>query len=235
MHRFSLLSGWRPVALAMAATTLLAPLAVPAAANSPKAPEFGPVIEEFADYEGQKRCKPKPKPGTQALADLLTATYPDTTWIGISRACDIGGTSEHKEGRALDWARDATNPAQRNTVSEFLDWLFATDNHGNENAMFRRLGIMYLIWNRRIWSTWDGDWDVYCVQKKRKCKDPDSKAALHPHTDHVHISLGWDGARMETSYWNPTLSMEDGQPPPGPEESPPPAEEEEPTSPDRIG
>ena len=225
----------RFAALGVAAATLLAPFAHPAAANAPKAPKFGPVIEDYAGYEGQKKCKPRPKPGTQALADLLMATYPDTTWIGISRGCDIGGTSEHKEGRALDWARDIGDGAQRRSVREFFEWLFATDEHGNANAMYRRLGIMYVIWNKRIWSSWDEEWDVYCVQKKRKCLDPDSKYELNPHTDHVHISLSWDGARMETTYWNPKLSGAEDQPPP--EEVPPLTEEEAPeeTSPDRIG
>lgn len=207
--------------MAVVAGALLAPIAQRAAADMPQAPEFGPVIEDYADYQGQKRCKPKPKPGTLAFSELLRTTYPDTTWIGISRACNIGGTSEHKEGRALDWSRDASDPAQRRSVSELLDWLFATDAYGNENAMVRRLGIMYIVWNRRIWSTWDQGWDVYCVQKKRKCKDPDSKSVVHPHTDHVHISLGWQGARMQTSYWDPDLSF-DGPPLPGVNPSPTP-------------
>jgi len=217
--------------MVVASSALLAPVATVALANTPAAPKFGPVIEDYSSYEGQKRCKPRPKPGTQGLADLLQVTYPDTTWIGISRACNIGGTSEHKEGRALDWSRDATDPAQRSSVSEMLDWLFATDEYGNENAMFRRLGVMYIIWNRRIWSTWDQGWDIYCIQKKKKCKDPDSKAALHPHTDHVHISLGWEGARKETTFWNPKKSFE-GDPPV--EETPPAEEETPPPSPDRA-
>ena len=225
----------RGLAMVVVAGALLTPLAHRAAADSPASPAFGPVIEDYADYEGQKKCKPKPKPGTLALAQLLQTTYPDTTWIGISRACNVGGSSEHKEGRALDWSRNANDPAERRTVKEFLDWLFATDEHGNEHAMFRRLGVMYVIWNRRIWSTWDQGWDVYCVQKKRKCLDPDSKSEVHPHTDHVHISLSWDAARMETSYWNPKRSYE-GPPPveeePPVEETPPPTQGSPPPSPD---
>jgi hypothetical protein len=72
--------------------------------------------------------------------------------------------------------------------------------------MARRLGIMYVIWNRRMWSAWDPGWEVFCVQRGRRCKDPDSKAVLHPHNDHVHFSFGWPGARMQTSYWLPDLS-----------------------------
>lgn len=180
---------------------------LPAAAAVPETPQFGPVIEDYASYDGQKKCKPKPKPGLVAFQQLLQATYPDSTWFGISRGCNVGGTSEHKEGRALDWSRDASNAAQRRTVKELLTWLFATDAHGNEHAMARRLGVMYIVWNRRIWSTWDQGWDVYCVQKRKKCKDPDSKSALHPHTDHVHFSFSWKGARMQTSFWHPEVSF----------------------------
>jgi hypothetical protein len=194
------------LALVVAGAAFLAPISLPASAESPATPKFGPVIDDYAEYEGQKRCKPKPKPGVLAFQQVLQATYPDSTWFGISRACDIGGTSEHKEGRAMDWSRDATDPAQRRSVRELLDWLFATDEHGNEHAMARRIGIMYIVWNRRIWSTWNQGWEIYCVQKKAKCKDPDSKSALHPHTDHVHFSFSWEGARMETSFWNPELS-----------------------------
>ena len=178
-----------------------------AGASVPAAPQFGPAIEDYADYEGQRRCKPKPKPGVVAFQQILQATYPDSTWFGISRGCKDGGQSEHKEGRAMDWSRDASNAAHRKNVSELLSWLFATDSHGNTHAMARRLGIMYIVWNRRIWSTWDQGWEIYCVQKRRKCKDPDSKAVMHPHTDHVHFSFGWKGARMQTSFWRPELSF----------------------------
>jgi hypothetical protein len=193
----------RGLALVVAGA-LAAPIA--ATATTPASAEFGPVIEDYADYEGQKRCKPKPKPGVLAFQDLLQTTYPDSTWFGISRACDIGGTSEHKEGRALDWSRNVSDPAERRSVRELLDWLFAEDEFGNQNAMARRLGIMYIVWNRRIWSTWNQGWDVYCVQKRKTCKDPDGSYALNPHIDHVHFSFGWDGAKKLTSFWNPKLS-----------------------------
>jgi hypothetical protein len=203
------------------AGALVAPIA--ATATTPASAEFGPIIEDYSDYEGQKRCKPKPKPGVVAFQELLRTTYPDSTWFGISRACDIGGTSEHKEGRALDWSRNVSDPAERRSVRELLDWLFAEDEFGNQNAMARRLGIMYIVWNRRIWSTWNQGWDVYCVQKRRKCKDPDGDYELNPHIDHVHFSFGWDGAKKLTSFWNPKMSLGElppEDPPVVPEPSP---------------
>jgi hypothetical protein len=222
MHRLFPTRAFRRGLSLVLAGALLASLAGIAAANTPAAPEFGPVIEDYAHYEGQTKCKPKPKPGVLAFEELLKATYPDSAWFGISRPCDVGGTSEHKEGRAIDWSRDVSDPVQRRSVRELLGWLFDSDGFGNEDAMIRRLGIMYIVWNRRIWSTWDQGWDVYCVQKRKKCKDPDGGYELNPHIDHVHFSFSWDGARELTSYWNPDLSQ--GEPPVD-EEDPPPADE----------
>lgn len=224
------------VSVALAVALLVGPVVTrgPAAQAAPVQPAFGSAIDPLAGYVGQSTCDPTAKPGTIDLRDLLEATYPTTSSAGIGRECGVGGVSEHKEGRAYDWAVDAGVPAQNAMAEDFLTWLLAPDSYGNKYAMARRLGIMYVIWNRRIWSTWDEGWDVYCVQKKRKCKDPDSKAEVHPHTDHVHISLSWDGAKMETSYWNNDLSF-DGPPPaeqPPPAETPPPAQESPPPSPD---
>lgn len=205
---------------------LLAVLSVapPGAWASPPAPTFGPVIEDYAEYQGQTRCRPKAKPGVVSFQQMLQTSYPDSTWFGISRACKVGGRSEHKEGRALDWSRNAKVPVERAEVQDLLGWLLATDAYGNEHAMARRFGIMYVIWNRRMWSSWDEGWEIYCVQKRRRCKDPDSKAALHPHRDHVHFSFGWPGARMETTYWHPELSQPEAVPPtPSPSPSPSPS------------
>jgi hypothetical protein len=194
------------VAVGLVALTLTGLVPSPAAA-APQAPTFGSVIEDYAGYEGQRRCRPKPKPGVVAFQALLEQAYPDRTWFNISRRCRDAGQSEHKEGRALDWSRNASVAAERATVSDLFAWLFATDAYGNPDAMARRLGIMYIVWNRRMWSAWSGGWETYCVQRGRRCKDPDTKAILHPHTDHVHFSFGWPGARMETSYWHPELSQ----------------------------
>lgn len=207
----------RLLAVGLAALAL-AGLLPRGAAAAPKAPAFGPVIEGYVEYEGQRRCRPKPKPGVVAFQELLMQAYPDSTWFNISRPCRDGGQSEHKEGRALDWSRSAAILSQRATVKDLFAWLFADDAHGNPDAMARRLGIMYIVWNRRIWEGWSGGWETYCVQRGRRCKDPDSKSALHPHNDHVHFSFSWPGARMETSYWHPALS----HPVPAPAPSPSP-------------
>jgi hypothetical protein len=208
-------------AIALAGLIVLAVGQTPRSAMAaPATPSFGPVIEDYAPYQGQKRCRPKPKPGVVAFEELLLEAYPDSTWFGISRPCKVGGQSEHKEGRALDWARAASDPVQRAEGKEVLSWLLATDAYGNRHAMIRRLGIMYVVWNRRIWSTWERGWEVYCIQRGPRCKDPDSKAALVPHTDHVHFSFGWPGARMLTSFWHSELSQGTIEPSPSPSPAP---------------
>jgi hypothetical protein len=106
------------------------------------------------------------------------------------RACSTGGTSEHKEGRAWDWRVSAADPAQALQATDLLDWLLAPDEHGNAAAMARRLGVMYVIWDSRIWKSYQATrgWQPY--------------VGGSPHTDHVHLSFSWAGALAETSYWS---------------------------------
>ena len=66
---------------------------------------------------------------------------------GISRACSVGATSEHKEGRALDWHMDMKSSSQRGRVDKALKWMTA-----NNGEVAYRLGVMYIIWNQHIWS-----------------------------------------------------------------------------------
>jgi hypothetical protein len=76
-----------------------------------------------------------------------------------------------------------------------LKWLFASDSHGNPDAMFRRLGLMYIIWNKRIWGSWSQHWEPYSCSGVTLC-----------HVDHMHFSFGWAGAEKKTSYWTHKVS-----------------------------
>ena len=171
---------------------------------APSGGTFGPAIDA-PHYEGQERCSPKAKPGVLAFQSMVLVTYPGTGAGSISRDCSVGGTSEHKEGRAWDWGVAASDKSDVASVDDLLEWLLKDDRYGNDAALARRLGIMYLIWNKRMWSTWDG-WETYCEMKKGECRDPESKSVLHPHTDHVHFSFTWAGAKKETTFWNPNRS-----------------------------
>jgi hypothetical protein len=150
----------------------------------------GSGIEGFARYEPQTTCDPSAKVGAIALRNLLLKRYPVTKSLGISRECSAAGTSEHKEGRAFDWGALVTNPAQKAAVEDFYGRLFAKDDKGNQFALARRMGVMYLIWNHKIWSSYraDAGWRAY--------------SGSNPHTDHMHISMSWAGARAQTSYWS---------------------------------
>ncbi|HEX8002529.1 MAG TPA: hypothetical protein VF519_07525 [Mycobacteriales bacterium] len=151
-------------------------------------------IEAYAPYQPQSICSPTAKPGVVAFRDQLLRTYSWTRSLGIVRACDVGGRSEHKEGRALDWGVSAYSARDVAAVNDVLNWLFATDRYGNKHAMARRLGIQYIIWNRRIWGSYavSQGWRTY--------------TGASPHTDHVHFSFVWAGANKVTSYWDGTVA-----------------------------
>ena len=166
---------------------------------------FGPAIDNTS-YDGQEGCSPNAKPGMLAFRSMVLDAFPIFGLGGISRGCTIGGTSEHKEGRAWDMSANAGIESHRKAVQRLFDRLLAPDRYGNEAALARRLGIMYMIWNKKIWGSWGG-WSIYCVQKPRGCVDPDDGGVRSPHTDHVHFSLTWPGARKQTTYYHPDRSM----------------------------
>ena len=161
--------------------------ALPAAAAPAPVRSYSSPIEALSPYQGQSMCSPTAKPGVAALRDLVLRSYPGTRNLGITRACTVGGRSEHKEGRAFDWGVNVNNPAEKAAADDLLRWLHATDAHGNRFANARRLGIQYVIWNRRIWSSYAPTWRAY--------------TGPSPHTDHVHISFNWPGANKQTSFW----------------------------------
>src|SRR5581483_6691925 len=150
-----------------------------------------PDIEGYTPYEPQSTCDPTDKPGAVALKTLLTGYYKGTSSFGISRTCG-SDRSEHYEGRAFDWGVNVNNPSQKAAADNFIAQLMATDAYGHKQALARRMGIMYVIWNAQIWSPGpDSTWRPY--------------TGSNPHTDHVHISLSRAGARAETSYWSGTV------------------------------
>ncbi len=161
----------------------------------PPTPTESAAIEGLAPYQAQFFCRHKVEPGVSAFEKLVLAAYPGTASDGDMRACDDGGTSEHKDGRAWDWGADHRNAAQRADGKSLLKWLFATDSNGNKDAMFRRLGLMYVIWDKRIWGTWSQKWEPYACSGATAC-----------HVNHIHFSFGWAGAEQKTSFWTDKVS-----------------------------
>jgi hypothetical protein len=156
-----------------------------------------PGVDPLPTYQGQYICDPTTKPGTQRVADLIRATYPDSKSIWVPRACDAGGRSEHKEGRALDWMINSKIPSQKAQADSFLQWLLATDENGNQFAMARRLGVMYIGWGNEIWESYTQRW----TELKGCYSTPQSGYDTYCHRDHIHISFSWDGAAAQTSFW----------------------------------
>jgi hypothetical protein len=138
-------------------------------------------------YQGQVTCDPTEKPGPAAMRELLRRTYGKANAGGTTRSCTQGSKSEHKEGRAYDWMLNAYDPRDREIGDSFVTWLTGPDAQGVKGGRAHRLGIQYVIWNERMWSSWDGAWEPY--------------TGYSPHTDHVHISFSWDGAYKRTSWW----------------------------------
>lgn len=185
LRRFSIL---RRRALVLAVTTgMLATLAGPALAAPPSVRDFGPGIDSYARYEGQTGCAAE-QPGAQEFRALLQKAY-GANGAGIARSCSQGGKSEHKEGRAYDWMLNAGSSSDRAKADELLHWLLKTDEHGNKHAMARRFGIMYIIWNRKVWNAYrpEAGWTAY--------------SGYSPHTDHIHFSFSRAGAARQTSFW----------------------------------
>ena len=168
-----------------------------AAARPPATPWGLPgQVEGFAALDQQSHCNPTAQPGVLKFKKLVLSTYPNTGSLGIVRACNVGGTSEHKEGRAWDWAVNVNNPRQRAEVNALLSWLLAPDAEGHHAAMARRLGIMYIVWDRHMWRAYDASagWQPY--------------SRGEAHTEHVHFSFSRAGAAGQTSFWRAT-----GRPP----------------------
>jgi hypothetical protein len=173
---------------------LLGSVLAPAAfATPPPTPSPLPAgIEQLQPYVGQSICDPVAKPGVKAFSSIVLNAYRDTSSLGIVRDCGTGGQSEHKEGRAWDWGVSVSSATDVAHVNEMMAWLMATDAAGNKYARLRRLGIMYMIWNKRIWKAYQPDkgWQAY--------------SGADPHTGHVHFSFGWAGAKKVTSFWDGT-------------------------------
>jgi peptidoglycan hydrolase-like protein with peptidoglycan-binding domain len=176
-----------------------------ASTPQPTSPPALRTIEPLAAYVPSDSCDPVTKPGTAALAALLAKTYSGTTYH-TAYACGTDSTvSEHYQGRAIDWMVAVKNTSQYADANAVLSWLFATDTYGNTYANVRRLGVMYIVFNNRIWGSWDHEWQPY----KNCATDTNPADDNACHRTHMHISLSWNGADERTSFWNGKLVATD--------------------------
>lgn len=149
-------------------------------------------LDDYATQETTQagQCDPVAKPGVLAFRKWVLAQYQENPGApqNILRDCATGSPSEHWEGRAWDFMIPSLDVGQA-----LVDRLLAPDASGRPHALARRAGIMYLIFNRRMWRAYpssagpSGSWGPY--------NGPSA------HTDHVHMSFSWKGARGETSLY----------------------------------
>jgi peptidoglycan hydrolase-like protein with peptidoglycan-binding domain len=187
----------------LAVVGAVAALSLPfgASAAGPKAPvakvRLPATAEAPEPYVPQDSCDPTTKPGVAAFRTLMLTTYRRGSDGGVVRACGLGGTSEHKEGRAWDWMLDSKNHSDAVVATAALNWLIGAGPHGQLGWNARRLGIMYIIWDGRIWGAYRADegWRPY--------------VGTSEHTDHIHFSFGWNGAEKRTSWWTGKVAPTD--------------------------
>ncbi|KQU69396.1 hypothetical protein ASD62_16270 [Phycicoccus sp. Root563] len=187
------------------------------AASVPKPPSkaLPSALDLASPYQAQRLCDPVAKPGVVAFATLFSSHYGlGSASYGIIRNCNSGLT-EHSEGRAWDWMLSVNKPNEKAVADSVTAWLSAPDAQGRPGAMARRFGIMYIIWNHKMWRAYDPGrgWATY--------------TGPVPHTDHIHFSFSWDGAYGHTSWWTgKAITTID----PGPGSAPAPAPAPAPTS-----
>ncbi|MDP1876984.1 MAG: hypothetical protein Q8M17_05455 [Actinomycetota bacterium] len=204
-------SGALALAVALAAPASPTTVAEPGATSTAYPLAKAPVITRAlpaeydapASYEAQRTCHPTPWPGTASLVRLIKRTYGQGQAIGTSRGCGVGGTSEHKDGRALDWMTSVRSRQGKANAKAFLAWLVGPDKAGTPHGNATRLGIMYIGWNNRFWAAYapERGW----TELDNCLSDPKSGNDTSCHRNHIHISLTWDGASGRTSLWDGTV------------------------------
>jgi len=179
------------VAVAGLVVVLTGPAAWSAATvlPAPKAPVAQPVAAEgMQPYVPQTSCDPVIKPGVKKFRDLMLATYARGYDGGATRACAGAGVSEHVEGRAWDFMLSAGDAQDKKVADTLIAWLLQKGPDGAPALEARRLGVMYVMYNHRIWGTWSGQWKAI-------------KPGSDQHTSHIHFSFSWAGAQGRTSFW----------------------------------
>jgi len=131
----------------------------------------GPGMDD--GFPGESCSKKDPTTGGCVTARTLHA-YNEVRRAGFRRFVGCfrtGGPFEHPKGRACDWSLRNSGFARASNDNEM--------RYGNDLAAFLvrnadRLGILYVIWYKEIWSPGNG-WRSY--------------SGASDHTDHVHMSM----------------------------------------------
>lgn len=161
----------------------------------PPDPFQGKPVDAYAHLEPEDGCDPTAKPGVLLFRQWALSTWGERTNPpspqNIVRGCDVGGASGHKQGKAWDLMTNSIEHGQ-----SIVDALLAPDPvTGEADALARRAGIRYMIWNKQMWRAYphgslaSGAWDAYTGGESA-------------HTDHIHFSFSEDGAAGLTSLYD---------------------------------
>jgi hypothetical protein len=157
----------------------------------PRPGSIAAPIEGFAAYDSSIDS-PGPcggqvmRPGVRAFSDHVKR-------FGIVANTYVACEGFHARGQALDvWIYGHA------AKQAFADWLTA-----NDSEMARRLGLVQIIWNHQMWRS-------YHAGSNRPRGAFGHYGGSHPHTDHLHLSFGEDGARGATSFFTTVLGEDGG-------------------------
>ena len=96
-------------------------------------------IDPYRTDPSGTACAKGPQPGARALMLELSRRFGGRGEIFNCRPVRGGSRlSLHGEGRAVDWYRNANDPAQLAEAGRIIDWLTAADSAGNQHAVARR-------------------------------------------------------------------------------------------------
>lgn len=170
----------------LAESATVPPLAEGAAVTAPPTKVLPALVDAIPGaFQRSVSCDPNDKPGILLFAQLVSTHWGKTRYH-TSRQCVAGDGTQHAEGRALDWTMNAYDAGEKALGDTVVAWL-----SNNSGELARRFGIMYVIWNRKIWYSYrPGTFETY--------------TGSNPHTDHIHFSFTWDGAMGRTSWWTGT-------------------------------
>lgn len=146
-------------------------------------------VDDYEQWRPATGCADTPGPGVEAFRDYVVSRFGGES-LGIMRGCGVGGPSLHHEGRAWDWGT-VRRPAD---VDAMIAWLMGNGPDGKPHYWLRRLGVVSVIWNRRIWSTTRKRWRPY--------------TGADPHTTHVHFGFSQRAADGLTSGYVRDMSGE---------------------------
>jgi putative cell wall-binding protein len=151
-------------------------------------------------------------PGVWAFRDILASSYGNRTASTV-RGCPSTVTSSmsyHARGLALDWSFNVYNSTEAAQAQQVLDWLFEPSSTGEKHVRLKRLGIIEVIWNDKLWTRFDrnstSDIGTWRVHDFSGCVAAGGSENTCAHRDHIHFSFSLEGGNMQRTWWSDELA-----------------------------